>query len=200
MSDLIMIRHGRTVWNQTGQLTGRADIELTPEGRDEVAARRLPDRFAQARWHVSPLIRARQTAALLGRADARVDERLIEMDFGAFEGRTLADLRADPDIDMAAMEDQGLDFQPPDGESPRAVRQRLQPFLDDLAAADGLHIAVAHKSIIRAIFADAYDWPMLGRPPVKLKWDRLHHFALTEDAQPRPVEMNIPFETAEAAA
>jgi probable phosphoglycerate mutase len=193
MTELALIRHGRTAWNKTGQMTGRSDIPLAPEGGEEVRARALPPRFANAVWHVSPLLRAQQTAALLGHDDALVDPCLIEMDFGAFEGRTLASLRDDSSIDMAGMEDQGLDFLPPDGESPRMVRARLQPFFDKLAKSGGLHVAVAHKSVIRAVMADAYGWDMMGRPPVKLRWEHIHLFTLDEAGQPRPKEMNIPF-------
>ncbi len=195
MTELAFIRHGRTEWNKAGRLTGRSDISLAPEGRLEISTRRLPARFAQAQWHTSPLRRTRETATLLGHHEARIEPCLIEMDFGVFEGRTLESLRQDPALDMAAMEDQGLDFQPPDGESPRLVRQRLQPFLDCLHRAGGLHIAVAHKSVIRAIMADAYDWNMLGRPPVKLRWEQIHLFTLDQAAQPKPKEMNIPFES-----
>ncbi len=195
MSELALIRHGRTAWNRDGRLTGRADIPLTTEGRRDLAGRRLPARFEAAEWLVSPLRRARQTARLLGHGDATVEAALIEMDFGTFEGRTLKELRADPGLEMAALEDRGLDFQPPGGESPRLVRERLRPLLRRLGQAGGLHVAVAHKSIIRAVFAAAYDWEMLGRPPLKLRWDCIHLFSLDPDGEPVAVEMNIAFET-----
>ena len=194
MSELALIRHGRTAWNRDGRLTGRADIPLTPEGRRELAGRRLPARFAAAHWLTSPLQRARQTAELLGHGDATIEAALIEMDFGAFEGRTLAELRADPNLQMAALEDRGLDFQPPGGESPRLLRERLRPLLRRLGQAGGLHVAVAHKSVIRAVFTAAYDWEMLGRPPMKLQWDRIHLFSLDPDGEPRAAEMNIAFD------
>jgi len=193
MTELALIRHGRTAWNKSGQLTGRSDIPLATEGREDVSQRIVPPLFAEATWHVSPLLRARQTAALLGHDDALIEPCLIEMNFGAFEGRTLASLRSDSTIDMAAMEDQGLDFLPPDGESPRMVRARLQPFFNKLVKAGGLHVAVAHKSVMRAVMADAYGWDMMGRPPVQLSWEHIHVFILDEAGRPRPKEMNIPF-------
>jgi broad specificity phosphatase PhoE len=193
VTEVAFIRHGRTEWNKTGRMTGRSDISLAPEGREEVAARILPTIFANAKWHTSPLNRTRETAALLGHEDALVEPCLIEMDFGDFEGRTLESLRSDPAIDMAAMEDMGLDFLSPGGESPRMVRRRLQPFFDKLVKEGGLHIAVAHKSVIRAVMADAFGWDMMGRPPVKLRWEQIHLFTLDDAAQPQARQMNIPF-------
>jgi probable phosphoglycerate mutase len=200
MTLLGMIRHGRTAWNNDGRLTGRADIPLTDEGRLALAGLRPPKQLDGATWHVSPLLRARQTAALLSQTEVHIDERLVEMDFGAYEGRTLEELRADPNAGMAANEDNGLDFLPPGGESPRMLQQRLRPFLADLGQAGGLHIAVAHKSVIRAIFAAAYEWDMMGRPPVKLRWDRAHLFRLDGTGGLRPWRMNVALRRADETA
>jgi len=191
MTELALIRHGRTEWNDDGRLTGRIDIPLSPQGRREVAAYRLPARLDGATWHVSPLQRARETAALLGHPSARIEPRLTEMDFGGFEGRTLAQLHAELGEEMQRNEDRGLDFQPPGGESPRAVQDRLRPFLAELALAGGCHVAVAHKAVIRAVFAAAYDWPMLGEPPVRLRWHCAHLFRLDDSGQPAPDCMNL---------
>ena len=209
MTLLGMIRHGRTAWNGEGRLTGRADIPLTSAGRAALAGLRAPMALAGATWHVSPLLRARQTAAILrGAEDAEsgdlacqtglhIEQRLIEMDFGAYEGRTLEELRADPTMAMADNERRGLDFLPPGGESPRMVQRRLQPFLAELGRAGGRHVAVAHKSVIRAIFAAAYDWNMLGKPPVKLRWDRAHLFSLDSAGGLRPWRMNVSLQPAD---
>lgn len=212
MTLLGMIRHGRTAWNGDGRMTGRADISLTEEGKMALAGLRPPRELDGATWHVSPLLRARQTAAILsGTGDVadgsekhpttlRTEDRLIEMDFGAYEGHTLEELRADPQAGMAENEDRGLDFLPPGGESPRMVQQRLSPFLAQLGQAGGRHIAVAHKSVIRAIFAAAYDWNMLGRPPVKLRWERAHLFRLDGQGGVRPWRMNVPLRRPDGAA
>lgn len=192
MSLLAMIRHGPTVWNREKRLTGRSDIALAPEGRAEIAGYTVPEELHGAVWHVSPLRRARETARLIGAADPRVEERLIEMDFGDYEGRILYDLRTELGETMAANEARGLDFQPPNGESPRMVQQRLQPFLREIGRGGGCHVAVAHKSVIRCIFALAYDWPMAGKEPVKLRWNCVHLFDVDDDGRPRPQRMNVP--------
>jgi probable phosphoglycerate mutase len=121
----------------------------------------------------SPARRARETAALLGARDVAIVDALVEMDWGAWEGKTLAALGRDPDF--AANEARGLDFQPPGGESPRAVMHRLDQWLATLA--DGAPIvAVTHKGVMRAALARATCWTMLGKPPVRFDWSRLQRF------------------------
>jgi probable phosphoglycerate mutase len=197
MALLGVIRHGRTAWNGEGRLTGRADIPLTDQGRADLAGLAPPKELSGAQWHVSPLQRARQTAAIIsgGEQDLHIEDRLIEMDFGAYEGRTLNELRADPQAQMAANEDRGLDFLPPGGESPRMVQDRLRPFLAELGHKGGRHIAVAHKSVIRGIFAAAHGWDMMGRPPVKLRWEQAHLFTVDTAGGLTPVRMNVPLIT-----
>lgn len=193
MTLIAFLRHGRTAWNAEARFQGRTDIPLSDEGRKALAGLRLPAELAGARCHVSPLVRARETASMLGLGDA-VEPRLIEMSFGRYEGRTRDELRADPEEGMAANEAQGLDFRPPGGETPREVQARLAPWLDELAEAGGRHVAVTHKAVIRAALALAYDWPMLGRAPEKLDWSRLHLFRVEAGGRLAPERMNVPLE------
>jgi broad specificity phosphatase PhoE len=166
---IVLIRHGHTAWNQEGRMQGRADIPLSPAGREEVLRWRLPDAWAGARWLSSPLARATETAALLTNRPADIEPRLIEMDWGAWEGRTLADLRAEMSDAMAANEALGLDFRPPGGESPREVRARLESLFADLT--DELVLCVTHKGVIRAAVSLATGWDMLAKPPLRLADD-----------------------------
>lgn len=191
MSKLALIRHGRTEWNKAGKLTGRMDIGLTNIGRKEVAEYYIPEVWRNAFWHVSPLFRARETAELLGFSDAFVDDRLVEMDFGDYEGYTVSELRGSLGREMTDNENRGLDFQPPKGESPRIVQSRLRSFLQDIGRGGELHVAVVHKTVIRCILASAYGWEMIGKAPVKLRWDCMHVFAVDADATVTPIEMNI---------
>jgi probable phosphoglycerate mutase len=186
---LALLRHGRTAWNAERRIQGRRDEPLSETGRAALAGRRLPPEFAGWRAVTSPLRRARETAALLGLADATPEPRLVEMDWGRWEGRTLAELRALPD--MAAREAAGLDFRPDGGESPREVQARALAFLRDCAAAGAPTIGITHKGVIRAVLALATGWTMEGEAPVRLRWDRLHLFALASDGTPRVERLNI---------
>jgi broad specificity phosphatase PhoE len=190
-----LIRHSTTAWNVERRLQGRADVPLSPEGKAALAGRQLPGAFADATVYSSPLARARQTAALLGYPEPIVEPRLVEMDWGAFEGRTVAELRAEIGAQMTADEALGLDFRPPNGESPRMMQQRIRPWLAEIAAAGKPAVAVTHKGIIRAVLALAYSWDMKGRQPVKLDWRCLHVFDLAADGTPRPGTFNVPLES-----
>ena len=92
---IYLARHGETAWSVSGQHTGRTDLPLTAQG--EQNARRLGERLAglQPAWVVtSPLERARRTCELAGfGAVASIDPDLVEWDYGAYEGKTPAEIR-----------------------------------------------------------------------------------------------------------
>ncbi len=190
-AELLLIRHGETAWNLDKRLQGRADLPLTAAARAAIAGRRLPARFDAGEWFASPLGRALDTARLLGAEARTIEPRLIEMDFGDWEGYRTAELREKFGPAMVANESRGLDMQPPGGESPRQVQRRLRPWLAERAAAGGLSIAVSHKGVIRAVLAMAFDWDMVRRQPVRLDWRAAHLFAIMEDGSVTPAELNV---------
>jgi broad specificity phosphatase PhoE len=168
MTPVLLIRHGTTAWNESGRIQGRADVDLSPSGRAQVKRWCLPAAWAEARVLSSPLCRARETAAILTGRTPMIDDRLIEMDWGRFQGRRLADVRAEAPDAVAANEGRGLDFRPPGGESPREVCTRLHSLLAELAADPRPVVAVCHKGVIRAALVLATGWDMQRKPPVRL--------------------------------
>lgn len=186
-----LLRHAATAWNAEGRLQGRTDVPLSPEGRAQAAAWRLPELPGagpgERVWLASPLARCRQTAELLLRSMSRsmilpplrLEARLIERSFGDWEGETLAGLRARHGAEMAEWEAKGWDFAPPGGESPRAVLQRSMDLLQDMLQQERSIVGVTHRSVIRALYAAARGWDMLGRPPEKLLDGRVHLFRLS---------------------
>ena len=95
MGDLILLRHGETEWSRAGRHTGRTDIPLTPAG--EAAAASLAPALAGrdiAAVFTSPAQRAVRTAELAGLDGAKPDPDLQEWDYGGYEGRTTAQIRA----------------------------------------------------------------------------------------------------------
>jgi len=193
-AELLLIRHGETTWNHAKRLQGRADIALSDDARRRLGQLRPPSLSAPAEWTSSPLVRAAETATLLGAAPLIREPRIIEMDLGAWEGQTLAALRQADPAAMRRNEALGLDMQPPGGESPRMVQRRLQPWLRERGAVGSSTIAVTHKGVIRAIMALALNWDMRQDPPVKLDWRAAHLFELDTAGLPRPHRMNIPLE------
>ena len=88
---LVPIRHGRTTWNLERRFVGRTDVELDEVGRSQArAVSSLLGTVVEVRC--SPLLRARQTAALLGTGHTPViDDAFIELDYGTLEGTRVAD-------------------------------------------------------------------------------------------------------------
>ena len=188
---LVAIRHAPTAWNQARRLQGRTDIELSPEGIASAQSWRSDAGWAGYRVLASPLLRAQQTAKLLFPDRAiTLEPRLMEMDFGDWEGRSLSDLRATPGVDAEERERLGLDFSAPGGETPRQVQQRVQPLLAEIVAAGVPTVIVTHKAVLRALLSLATGWVMLGKPPVKLLPDTAHLFRLARDGTLAIEKMN----------
>jgi len=186
---LVLIRHMPTLWTEEGLLQGRIDV---PALRNDLTTPwELPFGFLGFRYLTSPLERCKTTARRLGMEPMQVEPRLVEMDWGKWEGRRLAELRADLGAAMAAEEAKGLDFRPPGGESPRDVQQRVKPLLAEIAATDRDTVAITHKGVIRAIYALATGWDMLGKPPHKLSWSAAHLFTVERGGRPAVERLNI---------
>jgi probable phosphoglycerate mutase len=95
MGQLILLRHGETEWSAAWRHTGRTDVPLTARG--ESAARALAPELARLRLRAvftSPAGRAVRTAELAGLRGATLDPDLQEWDYGGYEGRTTAQIRA----------------------------------------------------------------------------------------------------------
>ncbi len=150
---LVLVRHGQTEANVRGLLLGRSDPPLTAEGRVQAAAlaAALP---RAARIVSSPLLRARQTADAIAAAHGtavEVDDRWIELDYGALDARPASALdaagwrawRSDPD------------FVPAGGESIASVGARVRAACAELAgdAAREDVVVVSHVSPIKAAVA-----------------------------------------------
>ncbi len=196
MTPLALFRHGLTQWNIDGRLQGRADLPLCAEGIAALQGRRFPAAFAGARVYVSPLARAIETATLLGLRDLTIEPRLIEMDWGRYEGRTLPEIVAAGGTAFALNEARGLDFRPPGGESPRDLQARLSPWLREITDRAAPVLAITHKGVIRALLAQAFDWDMTGEAPVRIDWSAVQTLRVDDHGQPRPDSCNLALERA----
>ena len=92
-----LARHGETAWTISRQHTGLTDLPLTERG--ERTARRLGERLKGltfAKVWTSPLQRAARTCELAGfKSLAEIDKDLVEWDYGDYEGRRTAEIRAE---------------------------------------------------------------------------------------------------------
>jgi len=153
---VILVRHGETKWTLTGQHTGLPDIPLTSDGR--AAARRLAPLAAKSAFALvltSPLVRARETCHLAGlSASAQVEPRLLEWNYGEYEGLTPAQIHArQPDWMLFT---DGC----PGGESPAEVAARADDVIARICATEGDIALFAHGHVLRVLVA---RW--LGLPP-----------------------------------
>lgn len=172
MTWIYCLRHGPTQWNAEKRLQGREDIPLTDDAIQHYRTLCLPELPAVAQWYSSPLVRATQTAEILG-LSAPVSDALIEMDFGDWSGQRLVDLRARYGEEMARNEALGLDMCPPGGESPRGVRARVVAWLSENAGQHQAIGLVCHKGVIRALLSQALGWEMDSKLPYRVDWQAL---------------------------
>ena len=194
MTALVVIRHAPTPWNRAKRLQGHSDIALDDAGR-AVALGWRPGVAAWNGWRLlsSPLRRASETAALLFPGQPiTIEPRLVEMSFGTWEGKTLAQLRGEKGAEVEEREVMGLDFHAPGGESPRQVQQRLQPLLAEIASDGRDAVCIAHKAVLRALYAQATGWDMRAKPPQKVQFGCAHLFDLDAAGHPALRQLNIP--------
>ena len=153
---LVVVRHGETEWSRSGQHTGHTDLPLLEEGRAMGVALQTPLRgwnFA-AVW-TSPLRRASETCALAGfGAVSQPRADLMEWDYGAYEGKTKAQIRAERP--GWVMWTDGA----PNGESAQEVGARVDRIIAEARAVKGNVLVFAHGHLLRVLAA---HW--LGLPP-----------------------------------
>jgi probable phosphoglycerate mutase len=160
---IYLARHGETAWTISHQHTGRTDIPLTARG--EANARGLGERLKGETFELvctSPLSRAKRTCELAGFGpQARLEADLLEWDYGAYEGKTTAEIRRErPGWDLFRDGCSG-------GESVEAVGARADRLVARLKTARGRVILFGHGHFFRVLAA---RW--VGLPPgdARLFW------------------------------
>ena len=161
---LVLLRHGRTAWNDAGRIQGHADAELDETGHAQ--ARAVARHVAALRpvhlWS-SDLSRAATTASYVGQAcglEPVTDARLREYSLGSREGWTHDDYAVRHPEEFAAFRTGDFDVVP-DGEGTIAVEKRMRAALDDLIAVTpegGLSVAVSHGAALRVVIASLLSW------------------------------------------
>ena len=133
--ELLIVRHGETVWNAKGLLQGQTDIELNENGI--AAAKKLGDELKDVkidRFFASPLKRAYETARLVRgerNQDIETDDRLKEISFGIEEG---TDYRAwkEPGNKYNPFFDDTANYMPPEkGETFDDIIRRTTDFVKE---------------------------------------------------------------------
>ncbi|MCH6556928.1 MAG: histidine phosphatase family protein [Nitrospirae bacterium] len=155
MPTVLLVRHGETDWNRSGQIMGERPVPLNANGREQVnqLAKFLTTRSVRG-LYTSPVVRARQTAEILVAAldvPVTVDNGLTEVRVGQWEGLYWKDL---------AEETARLDFyahpqvaRPPGGETLHEVQRRATAAVAQACSDEGAGslIVVSHADVVRAI-------------------------------------------------
>lgn len=166
MTELVLVRHGETEWHADNRYAGRTDVALTARGLDQ--AGELAAWAAGAGLDAvacSPLSRARRTAepaAAAAGLDVTVDDRLVEVDFGAGDGLTRAEMEQRFPDGLAAFLAAPASCPLPGGERGADAVARARPALDERCAArpQGRVLVVGHQTLLRLLLCDVVGLPL----------------------------------------
>jgi len=157
MAQIALVRHAETAWNREEVFRGRADIPLSDRGCKQASllGQALAGRRIEAVYS-SPLSRARDTAEAIAAAlgvGVAVDERLVDMNYGEWEGhpRREVELRW-PELYATWVNDPAR-FAAPGGETLSQVMERVRPALLEIAERhrDGGAAVVSHRVICKLV-------------------------------------------------
>ena len=162
---VILLRHGRSTSNAAHVLAGRsAGVDLDERGREQADA--LVGRLSELPIKVlvsSPLLRCLRTVEPLANAlglEPVVDERLAEVDYGAWTGRKIGELVKEPLWKVvqaqpsAAVFPQGEGLAQVQARAVAAIREHDRRLADEHGG-DALWLACTHGDVIKAVVADA---------------------------------------------
>ena len=147
--EVVLVRHGETEWSRAGKHTGRTDVPLTERGQQQ--ARAVGDALKERRFALaltSPLARALETCRLAGFGGTALERQdLREWDYGAYEGRTTAEIRNDRP-GWSLWRDGA-----PDGETAAQVGERADRVIAEARSVDHDVILFAHGHLLRVLTA-----------------------------------------------
>ena len=166
MIQLILVRHGESLWQAEERYAGSTDVPLSSRGREQ--AERLAAWSASAGltaiWS-SPLSRTRETALPAERTTgltAHIDFRLKEVDFGRGEGLTAAEIERSFPEAFAAFQSDPVVHYLPGGEDPqRATQRAIACFKEiEMKHPGGRVLVVSHSTLIRLALCELIGVPL----------------------------------------
>ena len=165
-----MIRHGETAMNVKGCYYGRTDAVLSEKGISQ--ARYLKEILKEVSFDyivASPLVRAYNTAQIVMEEREQEifgDRRLMEQDFGIFEGMTYKEIQNTYPKELDAWNEEFSTYRIPKGESFADVRSRAEDFLRDIPSGRESKgekmLIVAHKGTLGHLLAAMLKLPLDG--------------------------------------
>ena len=161
--ELYLVRHGETEWNKEGRYYGYKDVGLSKDGllQAKSLGKYMKGLFFD-KVISSPLCRAVDTARELTNQFIITDQRLMEQNFGLFEGKTYKELLAEFPEEIKEWNENYETYCLPEGESFLDVRNRVESFLHDLYKEEGKILIVAHKGTFGHMLAAMMNLPPSG--------------------------------------
>jgi 2,3-bisphosphoglycerate-dependent phosphoglycerate mutase len=164
MPDLVILRHGQSLWNLENRFTGWIDIDLSPKGIEEAkfAGEKIKEnKFKFDKAYTSALIRAQKTLDIIleiidqKNIPIEYDKALNERMYGDLQGLNKDDMRKQYGEEQVKLWRRSFDTQPPNGESLKDTADRVLPYwnskiVPDLKAGKTILIS-AHGNSLRAL-------------------------------------------------
>jgi len=165
MLNIYLIRHGETAWNaDNNRYCGRTDIPLTEKGLKQ--AEILRQQLGSVKWDgvfSSPLQSAFTTAQIASGSAVIKDDRLIEADFGLWEGKTKDEFLAENEqLWTSWMNDPAKNRAGGTGESGAEIVQRVNDFFQSLQKqhSTGNFLVAAHNGVNRLFLSHKLGMPL----------------------------------------
>jgi len=154
---LYLVRHGQTSWNLEGRTQGSKDSNLTPLGLKQ--AEQLGQRLNKVQLdaiYCSPLNRAYSTAQIIAKMqklDCILDDRLVEMNFGLWEGLTSVEIEKNYPDGYKTWREEPHIAEIPSGETIEIAQRRMIEFVNDriIKSDKETFLIVSHGTTIRLL-------------------------------------------------
>jgi alpha-ribazole phosphatase len=177
--DIYLIRHTRTA-AETGLCYGRTDVALSSGFGEDLAMLRqkLPASTGGCAVFSSPLTRCMQLAEILS-PNVTPDDRLLELNFGQWEGRRFDEI--DPDL-LSRWTGNFVEAAPPGGESFTDLVERVGDFWQDLVQRPHEQVlVVTHAGAIRALLARVLELPLANAFQLRVDPGSVHKLRRQND-------------------
>jgi alpha-ribazole phosphatase len=177
--DIYLIRHTRTA-TKTGLCYGRTDVALSSDFKDDltVLQQKLPALSGGCKVFSSPLRRCMQLAETLS-SNVTPDDRLLELNFGQWEGRRFDEI--EPDL-LSRWTGNFVEMAPPGGESFTDLCERVGGFWQELLSQPHEQVLiVTHAGAIRALLAQVLDLPLANAFQLRIDPGSVHKLRRQHD-------------------
>ncbi|MCD8538349.1 MAG: histidine phosphatase family protein [Leadbetterella sp.] len=186
MLTIYLLRHGETDFNaQNNRYCGRTDIPVNAKGRAQAeTVRRQLEGVTFTGVFSSPLLRAYETAQMVSGKEVTKDKRLIEVDFGLWEGKSREQFieehldswekwSADPSTNKAGV----------NGETGQEIVSRVDAFFEELLGThrEGTFLVVAHNGVNRLFMAHKLGMPLANYRRIVQQNSSITRFTLSND-------------------